>query len=157
MNRLYFAPIAAVALMAGGCASTYGSNGYADADYGYYDRSAYETYGSYDYDRPDPRYGRYDAERYHRADRRYRERQLSENDRIYRGRNNRYYCRRSDGTTGLIIGAAAGGLLGNAIAPGDSRTLGTILGAVAGGVAGRAIDRGDDRDNRNNSRSLRCR
>jgi outer membrane lipoprotein SlyB len=32
-------------------------------------------------------------------------------------------------------------VLGNIIAPGDSRTLGTILGAAGGAVAGRAIDR----------------
>ena len=153
MNKLLLAPLAAATMLAGGCAATVGSNGYADADYGYYDRSAYETYGSYDYNRPDPRYGRYEADRYYRDDRRYRERQLSESDRVYRGRDNRYYCRRSDGTTGLIVGAAAGGLLGNAIAPGESSTLGTIIGAVAGGAAGRAFDR-----NSNNSRNgVRCR
>ena len=55
------------------------------------------------------------------------------------------YCRRSDGTTGLIVGAVAGGVLGNIIAPGNSDTLGTILGAIAGGAAGRAIDRKDVR------------
>ena len=34
---------------------------------------------------------------------------LSANDRVYLGRDNRYYCRRSDGTTGLIIGGAEDG------------------------------------------------
>lgn len=62
-------------------------------------------------------------------------------DRVYRGENGRYYCRRSDGTTGLIIGAAAGGLLGNTIGRGDSHILGTLLGAAGGGLAGRAIER----------------
>jgi hypothetical protein len=95
----------------------------------------------YDYDRPDPRYGDYDAGRYYREPRRPRERQLGAADRVYRGQDGRYYCRRSDGSTGLIVGAVAGGVLGNVIAPGGSNTLGTILGAVAGGAAGRAIDR----------------
>ena len=38
---------------------------------------------------------------------------LSRNDRIYRGSDNRYYCRRDDGTTGLIVGGIGGGVLGN--------------------------------------------
>ncbi len=71
---------------------------------------------------------------------RYRERRLARNDRIYRGQDGRYYCRRSDGTTGLLVGAAVGGLLGNIIAPGGSKTLGTLLGAAGGGVAGASID-----------------
>lgn len=99
----------------------------------------------YDYDRPDPSYGNYYADRYHRDDnRRYRERQLKRDERVYRGQDGRYYCRRSDGTTGLIVGAVAGGALGNVIAPGGSELLGTVLGALGGGVAGRAIDRGGD-------------
>jgi hypothetical protein len=95
----------------------------------------------YDYNRPDPNYGGYYADRYYRQDPRYGERRLAPNDRIYRGRDGRYYCRRSDGTTGLIVGAIAGGILGNIIAPGGSETLGTILGAGAGALAGREIDR----------------
>lgn len=104
-----------------------------------YERGA--DYRRYDYNNPDPAYGGYDADRYYRDDRRYRERRLSHQDRIYRGRDGRYYCRRSDGTTGLIVGAIAGGVLGNLLAPGRSETLGTILGAAAGGLAGREIDR----------------
>src|SRR3546814_6781219 len=88
----------------------------------------YDGYGRYDYNRPDPRYGGYYADRYYRDDPRYRERRLSRNDRVYRGRDGRYYCRRSDGTTGLIVGGLAGGVLGNVIAPGGSETLGTIIG-----------------------------
>lgn len=102
-------------------------------------------FGRYDYNRPDPAYGGYDAARYYRDDRRYRERRLSNNDRIYRGQDGRYYCRRPDGTTGLIVGGLAGGVLGNVIAPGGSNTLGTILGAAGGAVAGRAIDRNNAR------------
>lgn len=102
----------------------------------------------YDYNRPPP--GGYYADDYYRDGRNYRERRLTANDRIYRGRDNRYYCRRSDGTTGLIVGAGAGALLGNAIDNRGSSTVGTILGAIAGGVIGREVDRGSNRD-------LRCR
>jgi Glycine zipper 2TM domain len=64
------------------------------------------------------------------------------NTRTWRGDDGRYYCRRSDGTTGLIIGGAVGGLIGNEVAGrrGD-KTLGVILGAGIGALAGRAIDR----------------
>ena len=71
-------------------------------------------YGRYDWNRPDPAYGGYYADRYYRDDARYRERRLSRRDRIYRGSDGRYYCRRSDGTTGLIVGGMwvqAAGLL----------------------------------------------
>ncbi len=95
----------------------------------------------YDYNRPDPRYGDYRAERYYTQNQRYGARHLGPNDRIYRGRDNRYYCRRADGTTGLIIGGLVGGVLGNAIAPGGSRTLGALLGGGAGALLGRSIDR----------------
>ena len=103
----------------------------------------------YDYNRP-PAGGAYYADDYYRDGRYYRERRLSYNDRIYRGRDNRYYCRRSDGTTGLIIGAGAGALIGNSLDGGRSSTLGTLIGAFAGGALGREVDRG-------NSRNLRCR
>ncbi len=78
----------------------------------------------------------------YRAGGRHSERRLSRNDEVYRGRDGRYYCRRNDGTTGLVIGAIGGGLLGNAIG-GD--TLGTLLGAGGGAVLGRSIDRGNVR------------
>jgi len=91
----------------------------------------------YDHDRRDGYY----ADDHYRDNRSYRVRRLGPNDRIYRGRDGRYYCRRNDGTTGLIIGGLAGGLLGNTIAPGGSKTLGTILGGGAGALLGRAIDR----------------
>ena len=65
-------------------------------------------------------------------------------DSIYLSGNstNRWYCRRDDGTTGLIIGGMAGGVLGNIITPGGYKTLGTILGAGAGALIGREIDDG---------------
>jgi Ni/Co efflux regulator RcnB len=60
-------------------------------------------------------------------------------DNGYRSRDNR--CR-SNGTTGTIVGAIAGGLLGDAVVGrrGDG-TAGAIVGAGIGALAGRAIDR----------------
>ncbi len=102
-------------------------------------------YRDYDYNRPDPAYGGYYADQYYRSGRNYREYQLSRDDRIYRGRDGRYYCRRSDGTTGLIVGGIAGGLLGTAIAPGGSAAIGALLGAAAGAAVGTSVDKGEVR------------
>src|SRR5690606_10685198 len=77
----------------------------------------------------------------------YEPRRLSRGDRIWRGNDGRYYCRRDNGTTGLIIGGAVGALLGREIDGGRDRTLGTIIGAAGGALLGRAVDRGE----------LRCR
>ncbi len=128
--RPYLLAIAAGSALLTGCAT-----------YGYGDDTRYARYSAYDYDKPDPAYGGYYADRYYRDDPRYHEWRLSENDRIYRGHDGRYYCRRSDGTTGLIIGGIAGGILGNIIADGSSATLGTVLGAAAGAAVGASIDR----------------
>lgn len=105
-------------------------------------RDAWRSYNRYDWNRTDPREGRYYADRYYRDGRYYRPVRISRNDRVYRGNDGRYYCRRSDGTTGLIAGAAIGGLLGNSIGRGDSRVFATILGAGAGAALGSSIDRG---------------
>ncbi|HEU4961159.1 MAG TPA: glycine zipper 2TM domain-containing protein [Sphingomonas sp.] len=64
-------------------------------------------------------------------------------DVIYRDAQGHYYCKREDGTTGTLVGAGIGALLGNIIAPGGSKTVGTILGGAGGALAGRAIDRAD--------------
>lgn len=150
MKKLMLIPLAAVALTSGCATGRYGT-GYAGNDYGYFDRSHHNQFGRYDYNNPDPRYGGYYADNYYRNDPRYRERMLSSNDRVYRGRDGRYYCRRSDGSTGLVIGGAVvGGVAGNLIAPGGSQTLGTILGAVGGAALGASVA------NRNNN-SVRCR
>lgn len=63
--------------------------------------------------------------------------------REWRGRDGRTYCRRNDGTTGLIVGGVAGALLGRGLDNGGA--TGTILGAAGGALAGRAIDRGGSR------------
>lgn len=56
---------------------------------------------------------------------------------VWEGRGGRVHCRRSNGTTGLIIGAGAGALLGRAIDTRGERTTGTVLGAAAGALLGR--------------------
>ncbi len=109
------------------------------------DRGDWRNANRYDYNRPDPRYGGYDASRYYRADSSYRERRLGRNDRVYRGNDGRYYCRRTDGTTGLIVGGVLGGLLGNTLANGRSTTLATVLGASGGALLGSSVDRGNVR------------
>ena len=105
------------------------------------DRRAPRVVYAYDYNRPDPRYRGYYAERYYRGG--YDPVRVTRSTRIYRGNDDRYYCRRSDGTTGLIIGAAVGGLLGDQIDQGRSSILGAVLGAGAGAMIGRSVDRGE--------------
>ncbi len=70
-------------------------------------------------------------------------RRISRSDRVWRGDDGRYHCRRDNGTTGLLIGAAVGALAGHELAGNGDKTLGVILGAAGGGLLGRAIDRGE--------------
>ena len=102
------------------------------AQYHHHHHGDYRWQGNDNNSRWDP------ADHYHSGH--YRARRMSRDDRIYRGHDGRYYCRRSDGTTGLVIGGIAGGLLGNAV---SGSTLGTLLGAGGGALLGRSIDRGD--------------
>ena len=76
----------------------------------------------------DTGYAKADAQKRHK----YRE---------WRGRDGRYYCRKPNGTTGLIVGGVGGALLGRTIDTRGDRTVGTLLGAAAGAVAGREIER----------------
>jgi hypothetical protein len=110
-------------------------------------RRDYRQWSRYDYNRFEPGYNRYYADRYYRDGRYYADRRLTRNDRIYRGQNGQYYCRRNDGTTGLIIGAGVGALIGNQITNGDNRLIGTIIGGGAGALLGREIARGGLRCN----------
>lgn len=57
-------------------------------------------------------------------------------------RDRRYYCRRGSGTTGLIVGGAAGALLGREVDRYGDRVPGTIIGGAAGALIGRELDRG---------------
>jgi len=95
----------------------------------------------------------YERGDYYRGDRGYR----GYRDGYYRGggyyrdgyyRGYRGYRCRDNGTGGTIIGAIAGGLLGNEVGKGSGRygrrgdgTTGAIIGAGVGALAGRAIDR----------------
>lgn len=88
-----------------------------------------------------------DAHVYDRNGRYYEPRRIDYDDHVWRGRDGRLYCRRSNGTTGLVIGAAAGALIGRELDGGRDRTVGTLVGAAAGGLLGREIERGN----------LRCR
>jgi hypothetical protein len=122
----------------GGYNSGYNNSGYgAAAGAGAY-RDEYAQY------RTD-----YDATQYYRDDPRYQERTLTANDQVYRGSDGRYYCRRNDGTTGLIIGGAGGALFGNMIDGGHNRVGGTLIGGALGALLGRSIEQ--------NSQPVRCR
>ena len=114
-RTLLLAAAALAAVPLAGCAT----NSYDDPYDGYYERhyraGAYEPYP------------------------------LTREDRVYRGSDGRYYCRRRDGTIGLVAGAAVGGLLGNLIAPRGSNTIGTLIGAAGGAAIGYAIERGEVR------------
>ena len=59
----------------------------------------------------------------------------------WRDSQGRLRCKRSNGTTGLIVGAAGGALVGRAIDTKGSRATGTILGAAGGALLGREVER----------------
>ena len=63
------------------------------------------------------------------------------NGKVWKDSKGRYRCKRPNGTTGLIVGAAGGALVGRAIDTKGERATGTILGAAAGALLGRHIDR----------------
>ena len=89
----------------------------------------------------DHRRDRYDG----RYGRRYYDEPVYAGTPVWRGRDGRYYCRKRNGTTGLIIGGAAGALIGREIAGRGDRTLGAIVGAAGGALLGREIDRNGSR------------
>lgn len=101
---------------------------------------------SYDRDRH-YRDRRHRGQRYDRHGRYYEPRRIRHRDRVWRGRDGRYYCERDNGTTGLVIGAGVGALLGRTIDTRGDRTVGTLLGGALGAVLGREVDRSE----------LRCR
>ncbi len=59
--------------------------------------------------------------------------------------NGRYQCRRQDGTTGAVVGAVAGGTLGNILAGQGDKTLGSIIGGTLGAIIGKEIEQGNAR------------
>ena len=64
---------------------------------------------------------------------------------VWRDSQGRLRCRRPNGTTGLIVGAAGGALVGRAIDTHGERATGTILGAAAGALVGRSFERSQAR------------
>jgi hypothetical protein len=90
----------------------------------------------------------YDARRYYRDGPQYSERRLTSQDEVYRGSDGRYYCKRNDGTTGLIVGGLAGGVLGNVVDGGDNRLAGTLIGGALGALIGKEVDQ---------NQNVRCR
>ena len=92
----------------------------------------------------DSYYSREDRQdRYERRQDRYDRREDRRSDRYYRNSNYRNDARCDKGTGGTIIGAVAGGLLGNEVARRGNKTEGSIIGAAVGALAGRAIDKAD--------------
>lgn len=93
-----------------------------------------------------PAHGRraHDGE-YDRQGRYAEPRPISSRDRVWRGRDGRYYCKRNNGTTGLVIGAVGGALIGRTIDTRGDRTVGTLLGAAGGALLGREIERSGSR------------
>jgi uncharacterized protein YcfJ len=59
----------------------------------------------------------------------------------WRDSHGRWRCKRSNGTTGLLVGAVGGALVGRAIDTHGERATGTLLGAATGALVGRSIDR----------------
>lgn len=51
------------------------------------------------------------------------------------------YCQKRSGTTGTIVGGAAGALAGREIDKRGDRATGTILGAAVGALLGRHVER----------------
>ena len=103
-----------------------------------------DYYGERRYD--DRRYRDYRAPRpyYMGYDRNYGQ-PVYRDTRVWRGRDGRYYCQRENGTTGLLVGAGVGALIGHEVAGRGDRTLGAILGGAAGALLGRSIDRSNTR------------
>lgn len=59
----------------------------------------------------------------------------------WRGSDGRLYCRKPNGTTGLVVGGAAGALVGREVDKRGDRTTGTVLGAAVGALLGRHVER----------------
>ena len=107
--------------------------------YRHYRDRDYRDYRDYRDDR------RYESRPYYMGYDRHYGQPVRSDTRIWRGRDGRYYCRRDNGTTGLLVGAGVGALIGHEVAGRGDRTLGAILGGAAGALLGRTIDRSKTR------------
>lgn len=80
-------------------------------------------------------HGRYDDD----YGRRVYEEPVYRNTRVWEDDNGVVRCRKTDGTIGLIVGGAAGAILGREIDSRGDRSLGTILGAAGGAILGKQV------------------
>lgn len=94
-----------------------------------------------DYYNPGPA-AEYDAYRDYRDEPGY-DRAITRDDQVYRGSDGRYYCKRSNGTTGLVVGGVAGGTLGAIL--GGGGLIGILIGGAAGSLLGKSVDKGEVR------------
>ena len=82
----------------------------------------------------------------HNGQRGHRHYQTTDNGiRYWQGENGKTYCRKRNGTTGLLIGGVAGALIGRSIDTSGDRAVGTVLGAAGGALIGREIERSSAR------------
>jgi hypothetical protein len=104
------------------------------------------AYGRDDWDDDDDDWrDRRDRRRWRDRDRDWDNGRRAQGRDYWRGDDGRWRCRRDDGTTGLLIGAGVGALIGRSIDRRGDRTVGTLLGALGGGLLGREVDRGEVR------------
>ena len=114
------------------------AQGYYNQGYGYNGRYV------------DPRYAQRYNQRYYNGYNGYNPYNAYNGQTYYQGRYNyNYGYRCNSGTTGTIIGAIAGGLLGSQVAGRGDRAIGAIIGGAAGALAGREIDRSSGNNNHN--------
>ena len=90
-----------------------------------------------------PRWAPANGYRNHHGDIQYR--RTDNGVRYWQGQDGRYYCKRGDGTVGLLVGAALGALLGRAVDTRGERVTGTVLGAAAGALVGNELASGRTR------------
>jgi len=93
-------------------------------------------------DRRSRDYRRYEESRYYNSYGNGYGEPVYRNTQVWQGRDGNYYCRKKDGTTGLIIGAAAGALLGREVDKYGNRTTGTIIGGALGALLGKELTDG---------------
>ena len=67
--------------------------------------------------------------------------QAPQQQQAWRGQDGRLHCKRPNGTTGLVVGGAAGVLAGRAVDTRGNRTTGTVLGGALGALLGRHVQR----------------
>ena len=70
---------------------------------------------------------------------------VSQQNPYWWGSNGQMHCRRQDGTTGLLVGALAGGTLGNMLAREGDKRLGSVIGGTLGAVLGNELAKGNVR------------